>query len=217
MKLNQELLKQKLLDEQLSPKEISNQLSCSYSYVIKKIKEYGFPKSRKYKDITGKKFHNLTVIKISDKTIRKAIWECKCSCGNITHVVGNALRRGEIRSCGCLRKIIAYGDISGYFFTRIKRHAEKRQIYFDICIKNIWELFIKQDKKCALTGIDLVLTRKRGSDNTASLDRIDSSKGYTLDNIRWVHKEINIMKMDLSDIELIEWAKKLVSFNQKSK
>jgi hypothetical protein len=31
-------------------------------------------------------------------------------------------------------------------------------------------------------------------EHTASLDRIDSSKGYCEDNVQWVHKDINRMK-----------------------
>jgi hypothetical protein len=34
------------------------------------------------------------------------------------------------------------------------------------------------------------------SDGTASLDRIDNSKGYIVGNVWWVHKDINTMKMD---------------------
>ena len=32
------------------------------------------------------------------------------------------------------------------------------------------------------------------SDNTASLDRIDSSKPYIKGNMQWLHKDVNIMK-----------------------
>lgn len=42
---------------------------------------------------------------------------------------------------------------------------------------------------------------------TASLDRIDSTKGYTLDNIQWVHKHINVMKMDLDQEYFIKLCK----------
>ena len=38
---------------------------------------------------------------------------------------------------------------------------------------------------------------------TASLDRIDSCKGYTIDNVQWVHKWINVMKSDHSQDEFI--------------
>lgn len=39
---------------------------------------------------------------------------------------------------------------------------------------------------------------------TASLDRIDSSKGYVIGNVQWVHKTINTMKMDLANSEFIK-------------
>lgn len=43
--------------------------------------------------------------------------------------------------------------------------------------------------KCALTGWNISII-----ENTASPDRIDSSKGYVKDNIQWVHKNVNISK-----------------------
>ena len=42
---------------------------------------------------------------------------------------------------------------------------------------------------------------------TASLDRIDSSKGYIKGNVQWVHKEFNKMKLDLLDKEFIDICK----------
>jgi hypothetical protein len=32
------------------------------------------------------------------------MWLCQCECGNTVVVNGNALRRGNTRSCGCLQK-----------------------------------------------------------------------------------------------------------------
>lgn len=32
---------------------------------------------------------------------------------------------------------------------------------------------------------------------TASLDRIDGARGYVEGNVWWVHKDVNVMKMDL--------------------
>ena len=51
------------------------------------------------------------------------------------------------------------------------------------------------------------------SKTTASLDRIDSSKGYTTDNIQWVHKDINIMKNDYGNDYFIEICKKVAKNN----
>lgn len=41
---------------------------------------------------------------------------------------------------------------------------------------------------------------KKGQSNiTASLDRIDSSKGYVEGNVQWVHKDVNYIKQDLEE------------------
>jgi len=62
-----------------------------------------------------------------------------------------------------------------------------------------------------LSGVQLVFfwEREDRAKTTASLDRIDSTKGYTLDNIQWVHKTLNRLKMNLDNQEFIEWCKKL--------
>ena len=53
-----------------------------------------------------------------------------------------------------------------------------------------------------------------GVDITASLDRIDSLKGYTEDNVQWVHKHINFMKGSLSENKFIEYCKLIVKNNE---
>jgi hypothetical protein len=40
---------------------------------------------------------------------------------------------------------------------------------------------------------------------TASLDRIDSSKGYTIENVQWVHAIINNMKWDMPQSEFLSF------------
>ena len=57
----------------------------------------------KIKDMSGLKFSKLTVIKIaySDNGL---FWECLCECGKTKAIKGNYLRRGIIKSCGCLWK-----------------------------------------------------------------------------------------------------------------
>ena len=53
--------------------------------------------------------------------------------------------------------------------------------------------------------------KMRHNKSTASLDRIDSSKGYTIDNIQWLHKDINKMKWDFSQEKFLELCKKIVN------
>lgn len=59
----------------------------------------------KSKDITGQTFGRLTAVRPTDrKTSNGAtVWECRCSCGNVTYVGISELILGRINSCGCLR------------------------------------------------------------------------------------------------------------------
>lgn len=62
-------------------------------------------KMSKIIDISGQKFNKLTAIKRAgtDKTGR-ALWLCKCDCGNTVTVNITDLRTGRRKSCGCLQK-----------------------------------------------------------------------------------------------------------------
>lgn len=99
------------------------------------------------------------------------------------------------------------------YFSSCKAGAISRGFEFCITIEDMWNKFLEQDKKCALTGLPLNMERnykmwkKDKEVMTASLDRIDSTKGYTLDNIQWVHKHINVMKMDLDQEYFIKLCK----------
>lgn len=59
------------------------------------------------KDEIGHKYGLLTVIEeVDDKCHSNGCirWLCKCDCGNYTVVIGNNLRFGQVKSCGCLRR-----------------------------------------------------------------------------------------------------------------
>lgn len=59
----------------------------------------------RYIDLTGKIFGRLQVVSSAGRNKHGAIlWKCSCSCGNKTIVVGNSLRLGSTKSCGCLAK-----------------------------------------------------------------------------------------------------------------
>ena len=58
----------------------------------------------KVKDLTGEVFGKLKVVKMTpERRNRQVVWECQCECGNITYVVGQALRAGHTKSYGCLK------------------------------------------------------------------------------------------------------------------
>lgn len=49
---------------------------------------------------------------------------------------------------------------------------------------------------------------EKGS-STASLDRIDSSRGYVQGNVQWVRVDINLMKHSLKMKDFVEWYMKV--------
>lgn len=92
--------------------------------------------------------------------------------------------------------------ISGTTWARIKCGARTRDLTFNLTPKEAWELFLKQEGKCALSGVAIIIDERNGL-ITASLDRIDSGKGYSIENVQWVHKDINVAKMSMQNQEFI--------------
>lgn len=179
-----------------------------------------------YEDLTGQKFNKLTVLRrLPNAKNGRTTWECKCDCGKITKKMGTNIKSGHIKSCGCLRNTRNHndygrGEINMTYFTTLHGNAEKRGMAFDLTMEELWNQFLKQDRKCALTGLDLVFVknyRNAKKFQTASLDRIDSTKLYTKDNIQWVHKHINRMKMNDSEEYFIEMCRKVVNYEDNVK
>ena len=59
-----------------------------------------------FKDLTGKKFTRLTVIKRARNKNKKVMWDCVCNCGYKTTVEAWSLTAKLTKSCGCLNKEI---------------------------------------------------------------------------------------------------------------
>lgn len=97
------------------------------------------------------------------------------------------------------------GDLTKTMFTRIKRAAEARKIKFDVTMGFLWNLFLEQERLCAITGdrIDHI--------GNASLDRIDSTGEYTEGNVQWVTKQANLSKHVMSMKELYEFCQKVLN------
>lgn len=99
--------------------------------------------------------------------------------------------------------------IPSRYFKSLLHGANRRKIYFNISIDDIWKQFEKQNQKCALSGLDLKFPSfgEKPTKQTASLDRINSDFGYTKDNIQWLHKDVNKMKWELSQERFLELCK----------
>lgn len=181
-------------------------------------------------DLTNQRFGKLIALEPIKKDRYGWIWKCQCDCGKITECNAARLRGNRKHSCGCN----LYGEghymwsghkeITGFYWRRILERAKSRQLDITVSIQDAWEQFERQNRKCALTGVPLYftkhLTRVFGKGTqlpTASFDRIDSNKGYIKGNIQWVHKDINVMKMDMTENDLIYWARKISEYSKDKK
>lgn len=196
-------------------------------YATLRLCEDDFYQGSPKEDLTGKVFNGIEVLSYygTRKGTYMPHYLCKCSCGRLTIIQGSCLKRLKTKSCGCLNKRNlkgkdnpswrGYGDISGSAWKHIALAAKIKNREINIDIVYIWDLFLKQNRKCALTGIDLKIdTGDKNRDGNASLDRIDSSKGYIIGNVQWVHKDINYMKQEYSDNYFIEMCKKVSEHNK---
>lgn len=91
-------------------------------------------------------------------------------------------------------------------YNRLKNRAKQKSIEFNLTLTDLNNLPIPIT--CPVLGIPLRTERGRQTDNSISIDRIDSSKGYTINNIIVVSWKANRLKSNASLIEM----RKLVEF-----
>ena len=54
--------------------------------------------------MTGQRFGRLTVVERAGSIDSFAAWKCRCDCGNEVVVASSQLRKGLVKSCGCLQR-----------------------------------------------------------------------------------------------------------------
>ena len=148
--------------------------------------------------------------KYGGRTRRFCVAECQC--GGRLEAPIEQIVRGGITSCGCLRwqvgpaspKWGGHGEISGYYWDHVKRGAVTRGLALEVSIDEPWQQYLKQGGRCAISGLPLSFGAARGKHKTASLDRIDSRRGYVPGNIQWTHKDINRMKQHFDESYFIQ-------------
>lgn len=173
-----------------------------------------------YKDFQiGEKIGSLTILS-KNKDDRSIIhYNCKCDCGNIVYrsrnLFINCLYKNKFspvcsRQCSqkrYLKQKISKNGIYLDYLRVAKNNAYKRNYKWELSVEYLDNLFLNQDKKCAISRLSISFDsnfKVRDKNVTASLDRIDSKKDYIEGNVQWVHKDINKMKQDYTQKEFIE-------------
>lgn len=145
------------------------------------------------KSLIGQKFGRLLVLELShvDKN-RKSYWKCACECNNtnIIIVLGSKLLSGHTKSCGCLRieKTVARSTSHGM------AHTSEYKIWCRMiqrCTNPNNPSFADYGGRGILVCREWLNFESFFSDmgtrpsNRHSIERIDNSKGYCLENCKW--------------------------------
>ena len=159
----------------------------------------------------GKHFGNWEVV---DSTIyrrttnRESYWKVKCKCGSIETRAASHLVNGKTSSCrSCAATVNSFEQS---YFNKIIERALKSNFEFNLTLEYLLSIF---NSKCALSDLDIEFKKdwKGISEQTASLDRIDNTKGYILGNVQWVHKQVNFMKGTMKQEDFISFCKLISS------
>lgn len=136
------------------------------------------------------------------------VFFCSTSCsGHVAGMIGlNSVDRKNVYNIAphCANRLDEYSQYREYI-RRMKRRHRKKNIDFDIDIEYLKDVFEAQGGKCVVTGVDLIHASNINKNYMASVDRIDSSKGYVRGNIRFVSATVNYAKSDQTEEQLQEF------------
>jgi len=170
------------------------------------------PIGKRFIDLTGQRFGKLVALyPIARNKFKNVSWQFSCDCGSRPVIDGCSALHGSRVSCGCARKgknhnhWKGFGDFPGWYLSVLNARSKYTNHEVTVTTEQIASLFEEQDRKCALSGISIEISEQRRlTETTASLDRIDSARGYVAGNIQWVHKDINMMKQKFSNEYFVE-------------
>jgi hypothetical protein len=197
---------------------VTTHCGCNYKQII---------------DLVGQRFGRLVVIKKERNKNglknRSQKWLCQCDCGNTIITISASLKNGCTQSCGCLQKEISskngkknlgikrpdtsigYGMANfNALYGKYKRRALNRSLIFELTPDEFKDL---TQRPCYYCGCDPIQSSHHKGFNGKyiynGIDRIDTLKGYTLDNVVPSCGKCNKMKWDLTTEDFFDHIKKI--------
>lgn len=164
----------------------------------------------------GNRYGRLVVVDfVGMSKDHRAVWLCKCDCGNMTKVKGRYLRSGDTTSCGCrwketLAEFAGYPDpqIHGgskdnlYTLWRSMKKRCKNPTRSNACYRGIkvckeWEYDYGAFRDWALAN-GYVDMRTEPFKARLSIDRIDPFGDYSPENCRFITVSENSTRANIA-------------------
>lgn len=159
---------------------------------------------------------------LPDTCFRRMIW-AEHDSNLLQRAHANALhpicRTCEAQQRGVHTTHPLYTKAADRFFQKlmhsVRGGAKTRRIACFLDKDDLLGLYLEQDGRCAMTGQKMLLEDGPGpklkNRMRPSIDRIDSSGNYTLDNVQLVCAQVNIMKGGMSQVDFLRWCNRIVS------
>jgi len=178
----------------------------------------------------GQKINRLTTI-----SYKNGKWFCECECGNTIDIETNNLTSGNTKSCGCLKIEISKSESKINKLINGRRQFTPNIA----SARRVWKGYCYRDKKCTITFDEFLMLSKqncfycgivpntkynyfltvssRSSEKAQKeglfiyngMDRIDSSKYHTIDNVVSCCNDCNRAKNDRTTNDFLQWASNL--------
>lgn len=178
----------------------------------------------------GDTFDKVTVLYELDRyqqecgSIRRRFW-VKCDCGEeFSRTLESLTDKRVITACTSCTNLrsrdtrvstrlkLSVDELQQYrSFCYIHQLISKRPKLCTVTILDLYKLWHEQNGICAYSKVKLILPEESqhniSPNYRASIDRIDSDLGYSINNIHYVSVTCNYAKNSMSHIEMLEFVK----------
>lgn len=178
------------------------------------------PDGRTLKHI-GSRYGNVVIAEYAYHSKTRPYVVIQCDCGIRRSVSVADVRRGDYQTCKlCNRSVRSnhwswkgVGDMSRETYQHWFNSAKDRSLEFSVDKDYVYSIFLRQNRKCAITGVGLTFGEVEDAGRTASLDRIDNDKGYVHGNLQFIHRTINYMRADMSMNDFLAICKMVTEYS----
>lgn len=184
----------------------------------------------KLENLIGKKFGRLTVVEklpsIQHGIWKKRSWKCLCDCGNFHSAATSNLKKGSVKSCGCLQKqtsaengrksrehLINKGMPLKAVKNIYKSNAKKRNLVWDLNDDEALSLLEKDCFYCGLQPSNIYRTRAK-SKKYSGIDRLDNNVGYITSNVVSCCSVCNHAKHTMTKEVFLGWLKRIFDYQE---
>lgn len=158
-----------------------------------------------------------------NKNIKKTYFNCYCICGNYKKIFANNVVSGSIKSCGCKKKELIKESNDKHYEKNKQLSVEKRMYSdyklhgkdFDLTFQEFNDMIISNCNYCGSAPNHLRFSKNRKLSKLLNgIDRLDSDKGYNIENCVPCCTTCNYMKNTLSVSTFLEHIKKIKEHNK---